>query len=111
MNEIADLQRRILAFRDERNWAQFHTPKDVAMCLSIEAAELLELFLWKKPEEAPELERVREELADVLYSALLLASHFQIDVQRAVIDKLAKNAEKYPVAESWGSNRKYTDEG
>lgn len=106
MSEIEDLQRRILAFRDERNWAQFHTPKDVAMCLSIEAAELLELFLWKKPQDMPELERVREELADVLYSALLLASQFQIDVHRAVVDKLAKNAEKYPVAESWGSNQK-----
>jgi NTP pyrophosphatase (non-canonical NTP hydrolase) len=108
MNDIEDLQRRILAFRDERNWAQFHTPKDLAMCLSVEAAELLELFLWKKPEA--ELERVREELADVLYSALLLAWHFEIDVHRAVVDKLAKNAEKYPVTESWGSNRKYTDD-
>ncbi|HET8933491.1 MAG TPA: nucleotide pyrophosphohydrolase [Polyangiales bacterium] len=109
MSDIQDLQRRILQFRDERNWAQFHTPKDVAMCLSIEAAELLELFLWKKPDEAPELERVREELADVLYSALLLASHFEIDVHKAVVDKLEKNAQKYPVAESWGKNRKYDE--
>lgn len=79
------------------------------MCLSIEAAELLELFLWKKPEQTPELERVREELADVLYSALLLASHFNIDVHEAVVDKLAKNAQKYPVAESWGKNHKYDE--
>lgn len=79
------------------------------MCLSIEAAELLELFLWKKPEQTPELERVREELADVLYSALLLASHFNIDVHEAVVDKLAKNAQKYPVAESWGKNQKYDE--
>src|SRR5262245_4196129 len=107
MSDIQDLQRRILHFRDERNWAQFHTPKDVAMCLSIEAAELLELFLWKKPDETPELERVREELADVLYSALLLASQFEIDVHKAVVDKLEKNALKYPVADSWGKNHKY----
>ena len=109
MSDIHDLQGRILQFRDERNWAQFHTPKDVAMCLSVEAAELLELFLWKKPEETPPLERIREELADVLYSALLLASHYQIDVHRAVVYKLAKNAEKYPVAESWGKNQKYDE--
>lgn len=109
MSDIEDLQRRILQFRDERNWAQFHTPKDVAMCLSIEAGELLELFLWKTPEQTPDLERVREELADVLYSALLLASHYRIDVHGAVVDKLAKNAEKYPIAESWGSSRKYDE--
>jgi NTP pyrophosphatase (non-canonical NTP hydrolase) len=106
MSDIQDLQQRILNFRDERNWAQFHTPKDIAMCLSVEAAELLELYLWKRPAEEPELERVREELADVLYSALLLASHYEIDVHKAVIDKLAKNAIKYPVAESYGDNRK-----
>jgi NTP pyrophosphatase (non-canonical NTP hydrolase) len=108
MSEIRDLQERILRFRDERNWAQFHTPKDVAMCLSVEAAELLEVFLWKAPDEA-DPERVREELADVLYSALLLAAHYEIDVHKAVVDKLAKNAEKYPVETSWGSNKKYTE--
>jgi NTP pyrophosphatase (non-canonical NTP hydrolase) len=106
MSDIQDLQRRILEFRDERNWAQFHTPKDIAMCLSVEAAELLELYLWRRPAEEPELERVREELADVLYSALLLCSHYKIDVHQAVVDKLAKNALKYPVAESYGDNRK-----
>jgi NTP pyrophosphatase (non-canonical NTP hydrolase) len=109
MSDIQDLQRRILQFRDERNWAQFHKPKDVAMCLSVEAGELLELYLWKQPDENPSLERVREELADVLYSALLLASHYQIDVHKAVVDKLAKNAEKYPVSESWGNSKKYDE--
>jgi len=109
MSDIKDLERRVLAFRDERAWAQFHTPKDLAMSLSIEAAELLELFLWKKPEEPVDHERIREELADVLFSALLLASHYQIDVHKAVVDKLAKTAEKYPVDKSYGSNKKYTE--
>jgi NTP pyrophosphatase (non-canonical NTP hydrolase) len=105
MDEIRDLQARILSFRDERDWAQFHTPKDLAMSLSVEAAELLELYLWKGSEE-PELSRVREELADVLYCSLLLAAHYQIDVHGAVVDKLAKNAVKYPVETSRGSNEK-----
>jgi NTP pyrophosphatase (non-canonical NTP hydrolase) len=106
MSEIRDLQARILRFRDERDWAQFHTPKDLAMSLSVEAAELLELYLWKSSEEA-DVARVREELADVLYCALLLAEHYQIDVHAAVVDKLAKNALKYPVETSRGSNKKH----
>ena len=108
MSDIQDLQQRILRFRDEREWAQFHTPKDVAMSLSIEAAELLELFLWKTAQEEIDEARIREELADVLYSALLLASHYKIDVHQSVVDKLAKNAVRYPVTTSRGSNRKHT---
>jgi NTP pyrophosphatase (non-canonical NTP hydrolase) len=110
MSDIEDLQRRFLQFRDERDWAQFHTPKDLAMSLSIEAAELLELFLWKQPDEEVDRERIREELADVLNNALLLASHYQIDVREAVLDKLAKNAEKYPVETSRGKSDKYRRE-
>jgi NTP pyrophosphatase (non-canonical NTP hydrolase) len=102
MNAIEDLQQRILQFRDARNWAEFHTPKDVAMSISIEAAELLELFLWKRADEAIDLERIREEIADVLYGALLLASHYKIDVHTAVVDKLVKNAAKYPLPPSEG---------
>jgi NTP pyrophosphatase (non-canonical NTP hydrolase) len=108
MSEIADLQKRILAFRDARNWAQFHTPKDLAMCISVEAAELLELFLWKPPGEAP-IERVREELADVLGAVLLLAKEFNIDLHQAMVDKLAQNEAKYPVEKSSGSNKKYSE--
>jgi len=110
MSEIRDLQARILRFRDERDWAQFHTPKDLAMSLNIEAAELLELYLWKGSEEA-DVGRVREELADVLYAALLLAAHYQIDVHSAVVDKLALNARKYPVETSRGSNKKGSEPG
>ena len=110
MSEIRDLQARILRFRDERDWAQFHTPKDLAMSLNIEAAELLELYLWKGSEDA-DVGRVREELADVLYAALLLAAHYQIDVHSAVVDKLALNARKYPVETSRGSNKKGSEPG
>jgi NTP pyrophosphatase (non-canonical NTP hydrolase) len=108
MSEIRELQRKIIEFRDARNWAQFHNPKDVAVCLSVEAAELLELFLWKKPEEA-NVTSVTEELADVFYSVLLLADHYKIDLVSALTEKLKKNAEKYPVDASWGSNKKYTE--
>jgi NTP pyrophosphatase (non-canonical NTP hydrolase) len=108
MSEIADLQRRMLEFRDARNWAQFHNPKDLAVCLSIEASELLELFLWKQPGEAS-TERVSEELADVLGCVLLLAKEYNIDLHQAMIDKLSKNEAKYPVEKSKGSNKKYTE--
>jgi NTP pyrophosphatase (non-canonical NTP hydrolase) len=108
MSDIQDLQRRIIEFRDARNWGQFHNPKDLALCLSVEAAELLELFLWKKPDEA-DPSRIREELADVLYSVLLLAKEYEIDLVSALKEKLAKNAEKYPIESSWGSNKKYTE--
>jgi len=108
MSEIAELQQRILQFRDARNWAQYHNPKDLAVCLSVEAAELLELFLWKQPADAPK-ERVCEELADVLYSVLLLAKQYDIDLYQAMLDKLAKNEAKYPIEKSSGSNKKYSE--
>jgi len=108
MSELADLQKRILEFRDARNWAQYHNPKDIAVCLSVEAAELLELFLWKQPRE-PLRERVGEELADVLYSVLLLAKEYEIDLHAAMLDKLAKNEAKYPIEKSSGSNKKYSE--
>jgi NTP pyrophosphatase (non-canonical NTP hydrolase) len=108
MGDIEELQDRIVAFRDARNWAQFHNSKDLALCLSIEAGELLELFLWRKPEEA-EQNKLAAELADVFYSVLLLARHNNIDLKQALLDKLEENAKKYPVESSWGSNKKYTD--
>ena len=97
-----------VAFRDERDWEQFHNPKDLALGLSIEAAELNELFLWKKPEEA-DLDKVKEELADVFGFALLLANHYKLDISEIVKAKLQQNAEKYPVEKAKGSNRKYTE--
>lgn len=105
LQELIDLW---VAFRDERDWEQFHNPKDLALGLSIEAAELNELFLWKKPEEA-DLDKVKEELADVFGFALLLANHYKLDISEIVKAKLQQNAEKYPVEKAKGSNRKYTE--
>lgn len=105
LQELIDLW---VTFRDERDWEQFHNPKDLALGLSIEAAELNELFLWKKPEEAS-LDKVKEELADVFGFALLLANHYQLDIAEIVKAKLQQNAVKYPVEKARGSNRKYTE--
>lgn len=106
--DIEQLITRIVQFRDKRNWAQFHNAKDLALGLSIEAAELNELFLWKKPEEADRA-KVREELADVLIFALMLIDKYGLDFERMVLDKLAANEEKYPADKARNSAAKYTD--
>jgi len=108
MNEIKKLQAAILHFRDERDWAKFHNPKDLAINLSVEAAELLELFLWKNSDEANP-ENVKRELADVLYSSLLLASTYGFDVERIVLEKLKENAKRYPVEKAHGRKEKYDE--
>jgi len=99
------------AFRDERDWAQFHNPKDLAAALSIEAAELQELFLWKKQDELEDADpqRVREELADIMAYALLLADHYEFDIEQMVLDKIEQNGRKYPVEKAKGTAKKYTD--
>ena len=106
--DVDQLIRQIIEFRDKRNWAQFHNPKDLALGLSIEAAELNELFLWKKPEEANPA-RVREELADVFIFALMLLEKYGLDLEKIVLEKLAANSEKYPADKSRNSAAKYTD--
>jgi NTP pyrophosphatase (non-canonical NTP hydrolase) len=106
--DVDRLIRQIVEFRDKRNWAQFHNPKDLALGLSIEAAELNELFLWKKPEEADPA-RVREELADILIFALMLLEKYGLDLEEIVQEKLAANAEKYPADKARNSAAKYTD--
>lgn len=106
MSDLLNLQREALAFRDERDWAQFHNAKDLAAGLSIEASELLECFLWKDPSSADPA-KVREELADVLVYALILAHESKIDIPSAIREKLAKNAIKYPVEKSKGRADKY----
>lgn len=106
--EIDRLIRLIADFRDRRNWAQFHNPKDLALGLSIEAAELNELFLWKKPEEADPA-RLREELADIIIYALLLIEKYGLDFETIVLEKLAANEERYPVEKARNSAAKYTD--
>ena len=108
MNDIQQLTEILLKFRDERDWAQFHNAKDLALALNIEAAELLEVFLWKAPEQA-NIESVKEELADVLTFALLLSEKYGLDVKQIVLEKLEKNALKYPVDKSKGSAKKYSE--
>lgn len=110
------LRRAVIAFRDERDWAQFHNPKDLAMGLSIEAAELAELFLWKRPAEAEDAladpafrSRLADELADVQVYLLYLADAAGLSLPAAVRDKMRKNAEKYPVDRAKGSAAKYTE--
>jgi NTP pyrophosphatase (non-canonical NTP hydrolase) len=96
------------AFRDERDWTQFHNAKDLALALSIEAAELLEAFLWKDA-GAADPEKVKEELADVFAFALLLADKYGFNVEEIVLEKIRRNAEKYPADKAKGTAKKYTE--
>ena len=105
MDEVIN---KLKKFRDDRDWEQFHNPKDLAVALNIEASELLEAFLWKSPEEA-DVEKVKEELADVFAYALLLAESYELDVKQIVLDKIEKNHKKYPVNKARGSAKKYTE--
>lgn len=108
MNDTEEIIEALLKFRDERDWKQFHTAKDLALALNIEASELLEAFLWKSSEQA-ESDKVKEELADVFTFAFLLAEKYDFDVKQIVLEKMEKNALKYPVEKSRGSAKKYTD--
>lgn len=103
--------RDVLAFRDEREWAQFHNSKDLAISLSLEAAELLECFQWSASDldVSSRDESIREELADVLIYAIYFADSKGIDLASAIESKLAKNRDKYPVSVSRGSSKKYTE--
>ncbi len=107
-NELKTLTDAVNQFTEERDWDQFHNPKDLAIAISLEAAELLEVFLWKKPEEA-KVEKIKEELADVINYALLLASKYDFDIYQIVMEKLRRNAEKYPVEKAKGSAKKYNE--
>lgn len=108
MSDIKDITNALLKFRDERDWEQFHNPKDLAIALNIESSELLELFLWKSVDDADK-ERVKEELADVLAFALLIANKYEFDVKEIVLSKLENNALKYPVNKAKGNAKKYTE--
>ncbi|PRD57462.1 nucleotide pyrophosphohydrolase [Sphingobacterium gobiense] len=108
MTDIEQLLQQIRNFRDARDWQQFHNSKDLAVALSIEASELLELFLWKGNEEA-DSEKLKEELADVLMYALLLADKHNLDIQQIIEDKIKRNNEKYPVDKAKGTAKKYNE--
>ena len=111
MNEIQLLIDELVKFRDARHWDQFHNTKDLALAISIEAAELNELFLWKTTEECEKVDktRLKDELADVLAFSLLLAGKHGFDVKEIVLEKIKKNNEKYPVEKSKGTARKYDE--
>lgn len=108
MKDAADITNALLQFRNERDWEQFHNPKDLALAINVEAGELLELFLWKDAKDA-NIEKVKEELADVFAFAFLLAEKYNLDVKEIVLDKIKKNAEKYPVDKAKGKATKYDE--
>lgn len=102
---------RVLNFRDDRNWRQFHNPKDLALSLSLEASELLEIFQWSGTdlECRDKLDRIREELADVLSYCISMADVCGLDLDEILNEKITKNEQKYPVEKAWGSSAKYTE--
>lgn len=106
-----ELIKKINQFRDDRDWRQFHNPKDLAISISLEASELLENFQWKTSEEAKEKnqENIEQELADVLIYSLMLASDLELDVEGIIEKKLKLNDQKYPVEKSKGNKEKYTE--
>lgn len=108
MTDIKEIIEELLKFRNERDWAQFHNAKDLALAINVEAGELLEIFLWKKPEEANK-EKIKEELADVFAFAFLLAEKYDFDVKDIVLGKIKKNGEKYPVEKAKGTAKKYNE--
>ena len=108
MSDIEQILAELRQFNQERDWDQFHNGKDLAIGLSIEASELLEAFLWKQPEDAKS-EKIREELADVLNYAFQMADKYGFDIKEIMLEKLRKNAEKYPVEKAKGSAKKYNE--
>ncbi len=111
--ELENIIRELLKFRRERDWEQFHKPKDLAISIVLEAAELLEEFQWKTDEEIKEylaeagFKNVKDEVADIAIYILLLSHDLGIDLAQAIKDKLKENAKKYPVAKAKGSAKKY----
>jgi NTP pyrophosphatase (non-canonical NTP hydrolase) len=111
MSDFEILIDELQKFRDARHWDQFHNSKDLALAISIEAAELNEIFLWKTTEESElvDREKLKEELADVFAFSLLLAGKHGLDVKEIVLEKIRKNGQKYPVEKSKGTAKKYDE--
>ena len=113
--KMQDLQARVIQFRDDRDWAQYHNPKDLAISLSLEAAELLEIFQWKNAEQVESFKsdleihtRVKEELGDIFIYALTLTHEFDLDPAEVVLEKIKINEKKYPADKVKGKSAKYT---
>jgi NTP pyrophosphatase (non-canonical NTP hydrolase) len=112
-DSIKSLQKKVIAFRDARDWKQFHNPKDLALSLVLEAGEVMEHFQWKTSEEITAYIKshkndIADELADVLYWVLLIANDLKIDLPSAAETKLRKNAKKYPIKKAKGRHTKYS---
>ena len=113
-NDLKSITEKIIQFRDARQWGQYHDPKNLSQALGIEAAELQEIFLWKTSEESRNLSqkdipRVSEEIADIFIYLTYLCHEFKIDLFDVTLKKIEKNAVKYPVEKSKGSNKKYNE--
>ena len=107
-SDIELIMKEIVRFTEDRDWDQFHSGKDLALALSIEASELNEAFLWKNPEEV-NIEKVKEELADIMNYAFLIAHKYDMDIKEIILNKLKRNGEKYPVNKAKGSAKKYNE--
>ncbi len=113
MSDIEELTDRIIKYRDERDWKQFHNPKDLALSLMLEAAEVAEHFQWKSKEEIEKYivehkEDIAEEVVDTLYWILLISHDLDIDLKQAFLKKMEINEKKYPVDKAKGKHTKYT---
>ena len=111
MSDLNNITKLLIKFRDDRDWKQFHDSKNLASAISIEASELNELFLWKSSEDSDnvDINRLREELADVFSFALLLAEKHDIDPIEIIEEKIKINALKYPIEKSKGTAKKYNE--
>ncbi len=111
MNQYKEVVQKLLQFRDDRDWKQFHDSKNIATAISIEAAELNELFLWKTAEESEKVDqnRLKEELADVLSYSILLAEKHKLNIFDIILDKIEQNNDKYPVEKAKGTAKKYNE--
>lgn len=114
--DTSELQEKVVEFRNKRDWAQYHNPKDLAISLSLEAAELLEIFQWKNAEEVEAikseeeaLNKVREELGDIFIYSLTLAHEFNMDPSEIILNKLRINNERYPMDKVKGKSKKYNE--
>jgi len=111
---LSDLEKKIIKFRDDRNWKQFHNPKDLALSLNLESAEVLEHFQWKNNKELEEYveknkDVIGQEIVDVIYYCLLLSHEINVDINKAFIQKMKLNNKKYPVKKAKNNHKKYTE--
>ncbi len=119
MNKLVDIEKMVIAqrkFSKDRDWDQFHTPKNLAIALNVESCELLEIFQWLKDDESKNVmkdekkaQMIKEEVADVLYYLIRIADKLEIDMEKEFWNKLSKNEQKYPIDKSHGNSKKYTE--